>query len=237
MNLKITLLFDNVVSTYTKIKGLKSMWGFSAFIEFGSYKILFDTGSNGRVLKKNAELLGINLADAQILFISHPHWDHIGGWDTVLEENPNIQFIVPYSLSSHLVNDLRTSNQVSVIYKDFVSFNSYIYSSGTMEAEGEQALILNYERGLVLIVGCSHPKVESFMLKVKKLFPNKAIFYVIGGFHMLNYTEEEILHSLEKFDTQFITPTHCTRQLATDMISKKFGHFFIPGGLGSVITF
>jgi len=49
MNLKITLLFDNVVSTYTKIKGLKSMWGFSAFIEFDSYKILFDTGSNGRV--------------------------------------------------------------------------------------------------------------------------------------------------------------------------------------------
>ncbi len=237
MSLKITILFDNYLSPEVNIKGLKAMWGFSAFIEFESYKILFDTGSNGRVLKNNARLLGIDLAQAQKLFISHPHWDHIGGWDTVLEENPQISLIVPNSLSSHLIEDMKRLTEVYVVDTDPEHIDIHLHSTGVMYPEGEHALILNTGKGLVLIAGCSHPRIENFMDRAKQMFPDKQIFYVIGGFHMLHDTADQIIQSLARFDTKFITPTHCTGQLATDMIKNRYGDFFIQGGVGKQIVF
>ena len=237
MNLQITILFDNFLSLGADSRVLRAMWGFSAFVEFDSYKILFDTGSNGRVLKKNASLLGVNLSEVQMLFISHPHWDHIGGWDTVLEENPEITLIVPDSLSSHLIEDMRRMTNVMVVDSEPQHFDIHLHSTGVMYPEGEQALILNTPQGLVIIAGCSHPRIENFMARARELFPEKQIFYVLGGFHMLHDTTDQIIESLEKFDTQYITPTHCTGQLATDMIKNRFGLRFIPGGVGAQITF
>lgn len=237
MSLKITILFDNYLSSASKAKGLKAMWGFSAFVEFEGYKILFDTGSNGRVLKNNASLLGIKLSDAQMLFISHPHWDHIGGWDTVLEENPEVSLIIPDSLSSHLIEDMKRLTNVYVVGSEPEHFDIYLHSTGVMQPEGEHALILNTRQGLVLIVGCSHPRVENFMKRAKQMFPDKEIFYVIGGFHLFRDSAEKIMTSLDHFDTQYITPTHCTGQLATDMIKNRFGEHYIPGGVGAQINF
>lgn len=46
---RMTILFDN----YPGVPGLTSLWGFAALIRVADRTILFDTGSNGRVLLKN----------------------------------------------------------------------------------------------------------------------------------------------------------------------------------------
>ncbi len=232
MDLHITVLFDNYVNSQKKGLGLEAMWGFSAFIQFNGKKILFDTGSNGRVLKHNAQKLNIDLSQAQYLFISHPHWDHIGGWDTVLEENPDIHIIVPASLSTHLIADLSQITQVTVVDDEPLVLDDQLYSTGIMQPEGEQALVLDTAKGLVIVAGCSHPGIENFMQRAKSILPGKPIFYVIGGFHLLHHTEKQIYKVLEKFDTKYITPTHCTGQLATEIIRMAYGDRFIEGGVG-----
>jgi 7,8-dihydropterin-6-yl-methyl-4-(beta-D-ribofuranosyl)aminobenzene 5'-phosphate synthase len=236
MALKITILFDNYLNTEAKVRGLKAMWGFSAFVEFDHYKIIFDTGSNGRVLKHNAQLLGVELSQAQMLFISHPHWDHIGGWDTVLEENPEIHVIVPDNLSSHLIEDLKNMTRVTVVGHEPGHFDAKLHSTGVMQPEGEHSLILTTDRGLVIIAGCSHPGIENIIRRAKEIFPNKQVYYVIGGFHLFRHRADQISQILNELDTQFITQTHCTGQLATDMIRNRFGDRFIPGGVGAQIV-
>ncbi len=232
MDLQITVLFDNYVHSTKKGQGLEPMWGFAAFIQFNGKKILFDTGSNGRILKHNAQKLNTGLRQADYLFISHPHWDHIGGWDTVLEENPDIHIIVPASLSTHLIADLSRITQVTVVDDNPLVVDDKIYSTGIMQPEGEQALVLDTEKGLVIVAGCSHPGIENFMQRAKQILSGKPIFYVIGGFHLLHHTEKQIYNVLEKFDTKYITPTHCTGQLATEIIKLSYGERFIEGGVG-----
>ena len=66
----ITLLVDNKAG-----EGLECVHGFAAWIRIRDRRILFDTGQKDVILK-NSERLGINLADAEVLVLSHGHDDH-----------------------------------------------------------------------------------------------------------------------------------------------------------------
>lgn len=79
--IKITVLVDNNNSD-----DLIEEHGFSAWIEVFDKKILFDTGQ-GYALFHNASKLGINLATADFLVLSHGHYDHTGGIVKFLKEN------------------------------------------------------------------------------------------------------------------------------------------------------
>ena len=77
--IKITTLVDD-----TAPGNLFSEHGLSFWIEYGDKRILFDTGQTGLILK-NAELLGVDLADTDAIVISHGHYDHTGGLKDVLD--------------------------------------------------------------------------------------------------------------------------------------------------------
>ena len=80
-SVKITLLVDNEAS-----EGFEKEHGFAAWIEYGKHRVLFDTGHMG-ALQANAARLGVKVADADTIVISHGHRDHTGTLDKVLAEN------------------------------------------------------------------------------------------------------------------------------------------------------
>ena len=72
--MKITIIYDNTVFR----KNLRADWGFAVLVETYGKKILFDTGASGSILLANMEKLGIAPDGIRDVFISHPHFDHIG---------------------------------------------------------------------------------------------------------------------------------------------------------------
>ena len=70
---KITILSTMFSDTYI------GEWGFSAIIEADGQRILFDTGSIGNTVFRNARELNINLDNIENVFLSHNHRDHTGG--------------------------------------------------------------------------------------------------------------------------------------------------------------
>ncbi len=84
-SLKFTLLVDNNAPDE-----LEKEHGFSVWIEVEGRRILFDTGQLG-ALQVNAKRLGINLEDAEMLVLSHGHYDHTGTIPEFLAVNPNAQ--------------------------------------------------------------------------------------------------------------------------------------------------
>jgi 7,8-dihydropterin-6-yl-methyl-4-(beta-D-ribofuranosyl)aminobenzene 5'-phosphate synthase len=58
--------------------GILTGHGFSVLVETEGAAVLFDAGADGSFLR-NAATLGADAASARLLFLSHGHWDHVGG--------------------------------------------------------------------------------------------------------------------------------------------------------------
>ena len=210
--MKITIIFDNTTIDTT----LQPSWGFAALIEVDNRKILFDTGDNGKILMSNMKKLHIDPAEIDEVFISHNHYDHIGGLSSFLSQNNDVVLYIPPSVRGiHNVKERIHVDKPMELHEN-------IYSTGEL-AHIEQSLILKTDKGLVIIVGCSHPGIE-LILETAKQFGEP--YALIGG-----------LHGFKKFDLleplTFVCPTHCTRHIKE--IKKRYPEKYIEGGAGKVI--
>src|SRR6185295_13774960 len=88
---RITVLYD----AFGKRSAMEKDWGYSAFVEYGGKRILFDTGDNPQILAHNAKVKGVDLARLDFVVLSHRHGDHMGGMDYLLRVNPNVKIYAP----------------------------------------------------------------------------------------------------------------------------------------------
>ena len=88
---RVTILND----AFGDRPGLEQDWGYAALIEFEGKRILFDTGDNIEVFRKNVEALHVDLTRLDMVVISHAHGDHTSGLRYVLSKNPKVKLYVP----------------------------------------------------------------------------------------------------------------------------------------------
>ncbi len=77
---RITTLIENSPGEH---HGLSTEHGISFCIEKDGRKIIFDTGQSGAFLGNSAKL-AIDLSDAEHVVLSHGHYDHSGGFRSLL---------------------------------------------------------------------------------------------------------------------------------------------------------
>ena len=103
----------------------------------------------------------------------------------------------------------------------------------------ETAVALDTEKGLVVIVGCSHPGIMNILKTIEKR-SGKRICGVVGGTHLMEADEERLRKTtldLKKMNINFIAVSHCTGEDNLDIIKENFGEKFIFNCTGNVIRF
>ena len=109
-------------------------------------------------------------------------------------------------------------------------------TAGTKELR-ELSLVLETSKGLVVIVGCSHPGVDLIVKEASKI--NKNIYLVLGGYHMPTATDEKIQSVadtlMNDLKVQHLAPGHCTGEPAQDLFRNLWGNKYIYSGVGSII--
>jgi len=93
---KVTIIYD----AFGKPSDLDRGWGYSALVEYGGKRILFDTGGQYEVFKANINKLKIDLTKLDFVVLSHRHGDHTSGLAYVLEKNPNVVIYAPSETGS-----------------------------------------------------------------------------------------------------------------------------------------
>lgn len=88
---QITVLYD----AFGKPSAMTKDWGFSAFIEYGGKRILFDTGNSAEILEHNVKAKGIDLSKLDFVVVSHRHGDHTSGLNHLLKVNPDVPIYAP----------------------------------------------------------------------------------------------------------------------------------------------
>lgn len=77
----------------------------------------------------------------------------------------------------------------------------------------DQSLVINTRNGFVLIAGCGHAGIINTMEHIKTNIENGKIYAAIGGFHLVNASDEHLkwtADKLQEFGLEKIIGSHCT---------------------------
>jgi 7,8-dihydropterin-6-yl-methyl-4-(beta-D-ribofuranosyl)aminobenzene 5'-phosphate synthase len=88
---RVTILYD----AFGKDPAMKKDWGFSALVEYGGKRVLFDTGNDAELFAGNVKAAGVDLKKLDFVVISHRHLDHTAGLSHLLSLNPGVKIYVP----------------------------------------------------------------------------------------------------------------------------------------------
>jgi 7,8-dihydropterin-6-yl-methyl-4-(beta-D-ribofuranosyl)aminobenzene 5'-phosphate synthase len=107
---------------------------------------------------------------------------------------------------------------------------------GTLELR-ELSLAIETPKGLILVVGCSHPGIER-IVEASTAF-DKHVYAIVGGLHLVTTPDSEIARIVtalhDKWKVDCVALGHCTGEPAFAAFQRAFGVHYNYAGLGSVI--
>ncbi|MEM1162571.1 MAG: MBL fold metallo-hydrolase [Pseudomonadota bacterium] len=232
--MRITLLCENTASAMP----WKAEWGFSAWIEYGDTRVLFDTGFSD-VWRFNADHAGIDLNTVDWIGLSHIHRDHtrgllhhdfpvgkrmvlhprvmqpppeIKGDDKAERDYRDIQSILRRDFA---VLETRSPIEVSPgawflgEIPRVTSFEKGAFFDDPMP--DDTALAFATDKGVVVIAGCAHAGICNICAAAKSL-TGLPLHAVIGGFHLLHNEDPPVEETISWFKAEtpeILLPMHC----------------------------
>ncbi len=231
---RLTLLCENAASGMP----WRAEWGFSAFIEFGGKRILFDTGLSD-VWRFNADVAGIDLNGTDFVALSHIHRDHTRGLldhpfrdqkqillhPRVLEPPPQIEGDDEAAADYQRIQDtIRRDFEVissgaPVEFTEGAFFLGEIPRTTGFEAgcykddpmPDDTALAFCTEKGAVVVSGCAHAGICNISAYAKEV-AGQPLHAVIGGFHLMADENPPVGETITWFKTErvpVLLPMHC----------------------------
>jgi 7,8-dihydropterin-6-yl-methyl-4-(beta-D-ribofuranosyl)aminobenzene 5'-phosphate synthase len=234
--LTLSIVYDN--NDYDQ--RLETRWGFSCMIEGLAKTILFDTGGDGVTLLGNMRKLGIDPAEVEVVVLSHIHGDHIGGLNSLLEENSDVIVYLPESFPQSFKDGVESLGaRVHEVSKPEELFAG-IYTTGELDnGIREQSLVITTSKGLVVITGCAHPGVVDIIQTAKGLVPQKEVYLTMGGFHMSGASTRQIQSVIEGFrqlGVIKVAPCHCSGDETRRLFKEEYREDYINSGAGKIIA-
>lgn len=107
-------------------------------------------------------------------------------------------------------NSFEGINSIGETIKDAICQEDFVLD--------DSALVFKSDLGLVIITGCSHAGICNIIEYAKKICNEDRICDIIGGFHLLNPSEDQLAHTskyMERNQIDTIHACHCT-----DLYSK-----------------
>jgi len=227
-NITLITLYDN----YQYNQELSTGLGFSCLVRLDNKSILFDTGADSPTLLGNSKKLCIDLKEIDAIVLSHEHWDHVGGLSGVLEKNPNVTVYLPSSFPASFKANVKNYGTKVIEVSNATKVSDAVWTTGELGTFiKEQSLIINTNKGLVIITGCAHPGIVSIVEESKKL-TGKEVHLVIGGFH---YPSANVVGEFRELGVQKVAPCHCSGDKIRELFKEEYKEDFIANGVGKII--
>ncbi|KPK84691.1 MAG: hypothetical protein AMJ94_19905 [Deltaproteobacteria bacterium SM23_61] len=245
MKVRITILSENLIG---RAMGAGEH-GFSAFIETESGNYLFDTGG-GRTVVENSLALNKDLRTVKRIFLSHGHGDRKEGdresrrFAGMIYKRSYLEFLgARFTLNA----DFREVEKGMFLTGEVPRKTAFEKNDPKLfrEVDGkivpdtlpdDQSLILDTEKGLVLVFGCAHSGMINIINHVTQRMKKDHFLAILGGTHLGFLTPEQLEESircLKQMKVDRIGVSHCTGFRGACRLQQEFGDRFFYGWVGS----
>ena len=223
---RIVVLVDNEPG-----EKLRSDWGLSIYVETSEWSMLFDADTNPSTLQYNAEKLNLNLEDIDFAVLSHYHYDHAGGFSYIAKVNPNLKLYVPPGPA----NRLRKIGLNPIVVNHNMKITDTSYLIGPLNAGwGLNEISFAFyveEKGLILLVGCSHPGVGKIASELVSFTKINKIYMIIGGYHSSPLKAIDELAEI----TKYFSPIHCSNESIKRYVKERYSNKYFEARTGTEI--
>jgi 7,8-dihydropterin-6-yl-methyl-4-(beta-D-ribofuranosyl)aminobenzene 5'-phosphate synthase len=230
----LTIVYDNNKHD----PRLETAWGFACVITGLEKTILFDTGSEGKILLANMRKLGIDPHAIDAVVLSHSHGDHTGGLDAFLRENRDVIVYALCSFPATIKHSVQQSGARLVGVDAPCEVCPGVRSTGEMgRAIKEQSLVIDTKTGVAVVTGCAHPGVARITRTAREISGTQ-LDLVLGGFHLNGASDQElksIIADLKALGVKRAGPCHCSGERARQLFGEAFPAGFMPAGVGTQI--
>ena len=104
----------------------------------------------------------------------------------------------------------------------------------------EQSLVLDTDKGLVIISSCSHAGAVNIINEVKNAFEGRHIHALVGGLHLHNKSEDEIRtvsRAISETGIDLVYTGHCTKNRAYHIMKDELGDKVFQFRVGLELVF
>ena len=102
----------------------------------------------------------------------------------------------------------------------------------------DQSLVVETERGLFIVLGCSHSGIINILNYVREKTGEKRIYGVVGGTHLGPVSQEQreqSIAALKEFNIERLGVSHCTGMSASLRLAQEFQEKFFFCNVGTVV--
>jgi len=208
-SIKITTLFENKAGKENKVLG---QHGISFFIEMTvnneKHYLIFDTGQKSDTLLKNAELLDVNLKKAEMIFLSHCHYDHTGGLVGLLE---------------FLNQDIVVTAHPEVFKEAYKEKDGKLYYVGIPDKDPEEKIVKNkgkldfLKEPLEIMPGV----MTTGEIHQKAVFPTKRVYKTSEGNYVEDTMKDDVSLMFNIKDKGILIITGCSHSGIIEIVEQS----------------
>jgi len=173
-----------------------------------------------------------------------PEQLYFGGQTNSMEYHPGVRFRAAngdfVSASREIGTGVYLIVTRSVMMGDFNAYPPNEPGHPDLAGFPELSLAMKTQKGIVLITGCSHSKVEE-IVRATKAYLGGDIDLVEGGFHLLPYDAAYITNIAnlmkKELGVRRVAPAHCTGNLAFKIFREMYGENYNYAGVESAVQF
>ena len=191
----------------------------------------------------------VNAHVGEGIFYSRPNKN---GGDHYLLKNKNeliqegVKFIF-HKQPNQIIPKVWTTGQIPREYdeKNWSQLGKLIDQNGNIQEDiipEDQSLFFDTKKGIVLISGCGHAGIVNTLEYVSKIFPNRPIYKILGGFHLLKLDAKKLKWTADKmksYGVDYFVGAHCTGINSTYMLREFLDstkNRVLIGSVGTYIT-
>ena len=135
---------------------------------------------------------------------------------------------ISHTKSSQIIPGIWTTGKVPRKFdeKNWSELGKIIDSNGNKIEDTipeDQSLFFDTENGIVLISGCGHAGLINTLEYVKTIIPDRPIYQILGGFHLLKLDNEMLkltANKMKEAGVKYFVGAHCTGINSTYAIRK-----------------
>jgi 7,8-dihydropterin-6-yl-methyl-4-(beta-D-ribofuranosyl)aminobenzene 5'-phosphate synthase len=162
------------------------------------------------------------------------------GFDRNFLQKHNIEHIICEQVYEIDPNCYVLGNFERMVEFESISERFVVLKNGQLiqdDFHDEVCLVIKSNKGLVVVLGCSHPGVLNILRTVQRIFKSE-IYAVFGGTHLVEADESRIQTTLDEMKTlgvELICMSHCSGNQAIEMAKIREGIISTPLTVGSTV--